>query len=111
MRSNRYITKGISVLLIVILMQKTCGGLYLHNWLHSQNNPSKSSASHLPDIATDPGKCACIDDFYLPFTETPEQFIQPIPVIETGFVSVFKFSIPFEVKIFLSLRGPPSVVA
>src|SRR5258705_13645897 len=111
MRSNRYITKGLSVLLIIVLVQKTIGGLYLHNWLHAQNNSSGSLASHSPAIIAHTGNCTCIDDFYIPFTETPQQFIQPIPVIETGFVAVLQFSIPFTVKFFHSLRGPPSFIA
>ena len=111
MRSNRYITKGISILLIVILLQKTSGGLYLHNWLHSQPNTSRNTASDLPVIIPDPGTCTCIEDFYIPFTETAEQVIQPIPVVETGFVAVLQFSFPFELKFFHSLRGPPSAIA
>jgi hypothetical protein len=95
-------------LLIVILLQKTSGGLYLHNWLHSQTNASPNTAPGLPVIIPDRGSCTCIDDFYIPFTETAEQAIQPIPVIETGFVAVLQFSFPSGLKIFHSLRGPPA---
>ncbi len=92
-------------------MQKTIGALYLHNSLHSQKDPFHSSASHLPVIITDPGSCTCIDDFCVPFTTTLLQVDEPLPVIETEFIAALESSTSFAVKVFHSLRGPPSVMA
>jgi hypothetical protein len=109
MKFSRRISKFISLFLIVVMMQKTVVGLYLHNWLHTPC--SQTETSKAPGISLSGINCTCIDDFYLPFSETPEQVVPTIPVIETGFTAVLQFSIPFTEKILPSLRGPPSVPA
>ena|SRR5882724_2002478 len=105
MRTNKHIQKCISVLLIIILMQKAGAGLYLHNWLHSQKNiPSSSGA---PVIGQNTIACSCIDDFYVPFAETPEQLVQAPYTIKIEFVASLISFIPSSSKFFHSLRGPP----
>jgi hypothetical protein len=109
MKYNRYISKCISLFLIVLLMQKAGGGLFLHDWLHAQN---KTNASHqLPAVAEGVANCTCIDDFYVPFAETAGQIIQPVPEIKTEFVAVPDLPIPFSSKFFHSLRGPPVAIS
>jgi hypothetical protein len=109
MNFKRQIAKCSSVLLIVILMLKVGGGLYLHNWLHAQNAASASSG--LPALGNATSHCTCIDDFYIPFTEAPEQIVQAPAAIRTAFIAPPKFLIPFFPKFFHSLRGPPSFTA
>ncbi|NOT52107.1 MAG: hypothetical protein HOP10_12615 [Chitinophagaceae bacterium] len=109
MRCNRYISKSISLLLIVLIMQKTGGSLFLHNWTHTQNNTCGSHG--LPAIAEELISCACIDDFYTPFVESPEQLIQLLPAIKIAFITVGDLPIPFSSRVFHSLRGPPFILA
>ena len=90
-------------------MQKTGGGLYLHNWLHAPNG--RLANSGLPAIGQDALSCTCLDDFYIPFSETPEQVVQIPATIQIEFVTVPILSIPFAQKFFHSLRGPPSTIA
>jgi hypothetical protein len=109
MKFNQYILKGISLFLIVLLMQKTVGGLYLHDWFHTQNN--NCTSHELPTITERIASCTCIDDFYTPFAESPEQIIQAVPEIKTSFVAILDLPIPFSSRVFHSLRGPPFAIA
>jgi hypothetical protein len=105
MKFNRYISKWISLFLIVLLMQKAGGNLFLHDWLHAQ---SKTCTSHdQPAVAESIANCTCIDDFYSPFADIPDRIIQPVPLINTEFITPASLPIPFSVQIFHSLRGPP----
>ena len=85
-------------------MLKAGGGLYLHNWLHSQKNIPASS--NTPAIGQNAIACSCIDDFYIPFDETPEQPVQTPSTIKIEFVTSLTSLIPSS-KFFHSLRGPP----
>ena len=86
-------------------MQKAGGGLYLHNWLHSQKSIPASSGT--PAIGHNTLGCTCIDDFYTPFTETPGQVHQKTGPIKIEFVPSVRSLIPSSSKSFHLLRGPP----
>ncbi len=109
MRANRYIIKGISILLIVLLMQKTGGGLYLHNWLHAKNTRTASSDHVI--IKQESTSCSCIDEFYLPFAEAPQTLTSAVVVPKTGFFAAITASIPTVSKTFQSLRAPPTSIS
>jgi hypothetical protein len=86
-------------------MQKAGGGLYLHNFLHFQKiDPTEEAATSFKHTIS---SCSCIDDFYVAFTETPEQPVQTPYRINVEFVTPFSSLIPFSTKFFYSLRGPP----
>ena len=105
MRYNKSILKGISVFLIVLLMQKTEGSLYLHDWLHAQKITRPSN--EFPSLTEKAIACTCIDDFYTPFAESPALVIQQPQTIQTVFVVIPALPIPFSPTNFHSLRGPP----
>jgi hypothetical protein len=109
MRSNQSILKGISLLLIILLMQKSGLGLYLHDWLHAQNQnfPSQKHLAVIDKGAT----CSCIDDFNMPLAETPASVTGLIPEIKRSFLSILEFPIPFSSRYYSSLRGPPTNLA
>jgi hypothetical protein len=86
-------------------MQKTGGGLYLHNWLHAQNN--RSVNADRPNIGQDSVNCTCLDDFNIPFSESPEAIIQIPATKQIEFVAAAIPSIPIAPHYFHSLRGPP----
>jgi hypothetical protein len=86
-------------------MQKAGMGLYLHNRLHTQKNIPSSSDT--PAIGQNAIGCTCIDDFYLPFVEAPEQLVKTPCTIRIEFVASLISFIPSSSKFFHSLRGPP----
>jgi hypothetical protein len=86
-------------------MQKTGGGLYLHNWLHNQNDHSVNT--DLPAIGQNGLSCTCLDDFNIPFSESPEIVIQIPVVVQIEFTVASIPSILISPKFFPSLRGPP----
>lgn len=105
MRGNGYIGKCISTFLILTFLLKAGGVLVLHDWLHAQSNVSRST--DIPGVGQKGITCTCIDDFYVPFTETPEQVVQIPDPIRIEFVASLTSSIPSFSKFFHSLRGPP----
>lgn len=105
MRNNKRIAKCITALLVLVFMLKAGGGLYLHNWLHAQNKVHVTS--DIPAVGQNTVACTCIDDFLIPFIETPEQIIQARGTIENEFVPSLISLIPSSSKLFYLLRGPP----
>ena len=80
-------------------------GLYLHNWLHTQKNIP--FLSDTPVFGQNTIACSCIDDFYIPFHETPEHVVQTQGAIKTEFVVSLISLVPSSWNFFHSLRGPP----
>jgi hypothetical protein len=92
---------------LLVFSQKIGGGLYLHNWLHT--NTCKQS-TQTTGVSVSSYNCSCIDDFSMPFAEDAEKVSQPISVIKPEFSSPDKFLIPPSSTIFYSLRAPPSIL-
>ena len=107
MHSSRNIQKCISILLIVILMQKVEGGLLLHNWLHAQSKDYIESSS--PNIHSHSSSCSCIDDFNLPFTSSESTELVKIFPALPDFFSAQDHSIQLPLITFFSLRAPPAI--
>jgi hypothetical protein len=108
MRGKQYISKCISILLLVVLLQKAGGGLVLHDWLHVQS----TCTSHDDPVVTETAiNCSCIDDFYMPFTGAPETFIEPLVTIPAEFAAIPPIAIPYSLPAYHSLRGPPVTIS
>ena len=88
-------------------MQKTGGGLFIHNWLHSQAAIVYSSDHH-QEIEKNSFGCTCADDFYLPFEEASGQVETIPPTPKNEFPGSYSYTIPFGIKFFRSLRAPPA---
>ena len=103
MRSNRPTLKIFAIILLLVFSQKIGGGLYLHNWLHSNNcRETQSTGTNVSGY-----NCSCIDDFSMPFAENPETIVQTISSTEAEFISFYKFLVPLSPALFNSQRGPP----
>ena len=101
------IKKLISILLLLVLIQKMGGGLYFHNYFHAIGNIELSdkaqvNASHVNY------SCNCIDDFYLPFTEPAAEPILFHPVSYRSFNSTYIQPHSVSERFFNSLRAPPA---
>jgi hypothetical protein len=104
MRSNRLTLKGFAIILLLVFCQKAGGGLYLHNWLHS--NTCKQSPHPAGEVVSG-YNCSCIDDFSMPFADNPEKVYQPASSMEIEFVPSYQSFVPFSSPLFQSLRAPP----
>jgi hypothetical protein len=109
MKVKQYISKCFSLFLIILLLQKSGGGLVLHEWLHIQNNPCVSHEH--PEVVASVPNCNCIDDYYMPFAEPPATIVQPVLPSKKEFVAIPQLPIPFSLTFFHSLRGPPFSIA
>lgn len=109
MFNNRRIKNFISVLLLVLTLQKAGYGLILHNWLHAQKTTTSSFGKN--GIGEVTSNCNCVDDFYTPFMEAEVVIVPTIPPVEIEFVALLKTPVPFFAEFFHSLRGPPHFIA
>ena len=104
MRSNRPTLKSLAIVLLLVFCQKAGGGLYLHNWLHS--NTCKQS-THTAGEVVSGYNCSCIDDFSMPFADNPEKVYQLVSSMEIEFVPSYQSIVPSSSLFFQSLRAPP----
>lgn len=96
MKSNRHIVKVLAVVFILLFSQKIGAGLFLHSWLHVNDNKENITYS-----------CTCIDDFLTPFDETPETVIsQPVSVFNSAY-QFYNSDVVSFAQTFAALRGPP----
>jgi hypothetical protein len=109
MLGNRIIKNVWVVLLMLIFSQKMGMGLYLHNWLHA----SKQHATNGNPASGEEVKfaCGCINDFTLPFTETPALQVPAPPISVYLPQAAPVYSLPVVYKYYHSLRAPPASIA
>ena len=107
MRLRPVILQCTAIFLMMVFVQKSGAGLFLHNFLHTGS--VNEDAPDTEDTKTVNYACTCVDDFLMPFDETnevcqvhpfPSVFIAPV-FPENNFV--------FYISVFSPLRGPPSV--
>lgn len=105
MRKRQVIKQVSTIFLILVLSQKMGAGLYIHNWLHAPHSKQAASSPASPkDVRY---ACNCLNDFYIPFTET-EQPVIWFPVFTTYYEPAAPAcAIPSVYKYFHSLRAPP----
>jgi hypothetical protein len=99
-----------AIFLILVFTQKSGLGLYLHNWLHQNKNPSISYSARQA-FNTVQLKCNCIDDALRPLKTAINVF-----EIKTPEKKLFSFhnehssSLSPFTKLFQPLRGPPAAL-
>jgi hypothetical protein len=100
----------VSLLLILVFLQKLGLELWLHNLLH-ETTPIHAVASGnkgKPVVAHQAFQCSCLEDALMPFTET-----DPFVAVSTPqqLIAVFLTSYSFHSaadREYSSLRGPPA---
>jgi len=100
------IKKLISIVLLVILIQKMGGGLYLHNYFHAPAKSEPAPVAHVQFSGLN-YNCNCLDDFYLPFTEPANETMSFVAVPHQSFNSSYVQPTSTFYRIFNSLRAPP----
>jgi hypothetical protein len=102
MRSNRFILKSLTIILLLVFTQKIGVGLYVHNWLHANNCKQLPPGSNAIKIS-----CSCVDDFSMPFSEPVADITFYVPVQYQSFIAACIPQVPCFFPVFYSLRGPP----
>jgi hypothetical protein len=105
MKFKQPIIKLVSIVMLFVLTQKVAGGLFLHNWLHSSKNTLVLAHG---EKAISQYNCSCIDDFYVPFTESVKFSVEPPQFLTADHLAKEEQKIPFSSKLFTSLRAPPA---
>ena len=101
------IKKFVSVILIIVLLQKIGGGLFLHNYLHTTNKKEHVTHSQI-HLGILNSSCNCIDDFYIPFAEPENKLDTSVSDKAQIFNSKYVPPISICLRIFNSLRAPPT---
>jgi hypothetical protein len=103
---HKRVTKFVAFLLLLVFLQKTCGLLWLHNWLHTNSKAIHTTVKG-KTISQEQIKCSCLDDFFLPYIEPePALIITHLPAYSVYSEEKFIHALP-SLKLFFSLRAPP----
>lgn len=92
---------------MLVFVQKTGAGLFLHNLLHTESAAKSSPQDNKGREFS--YACSCIDDFLMPMTaaEEPDYFFAvPAPVSR---IIAYCAPVPFVSVTHTSLRGPPAI--
>jgi hypothetical protein len=106
MRRFSILKKLTSFFLLLVFLQKTGGGLIIHNELHGKITHSEVPGTHNGSIIAS-ANCSCIDDFMMPFAEAEKIVMPVIPLSHLEPDSYFSEHLYFHSPIFSSLRAPP----
>jgi len=107
MKRNQFIIKSFAIILLLVFTQKVGVGLYLHNWLHTNNcQQSSPIGSNVTGYA-----CSCVDDFSMPFAEPIAEIVSSVPVLHQSFISSYIQPVLTFSRIFNSLRAPPTFLS
>jgi len=101
------IKRFISILLLIVLIQKMGGGLYFHNYFHAASNIELTDKAQVKFSHVN-YSCNCIDDFYLPFTEPVAEPVLFVPISHQSFNSTYVQPHCVFAEVFNSLRAPPA---
>ncbi len=95
----------ISFLLILAFSQKLGLRLWIHQVLHETQAGKQSSS---PGANSFQITCDCMDDALMPLSETGIYHIDPPVTTHTVVNPAFSLSFSSAVKLFCSLKGPPT---
>jgi hypothetical protein len=100
----------VSLLLILVFLQKLGLELWLHNLLHETTtiHAVASGDKGKPVVAHQAFQCSCLEDVLMPFTETDRFVAVPTPKqLIAVFVNSYSFHSAAD-REYSSLRGPPA---
>lgn len=106
MRRFSLLKKLTSFFLLLVFLQKTGGGLIIHNELHGKITHCEIPRTLNGSTITS-ANCSCIDDFMMPFAEAEEIVMPATPLNHPEPDSYFSEHLYFRSHIFSSLRAPP----
>ena len=102
--------KIIAILLLFLFVEKVGLRLFLHNRLHQSTISAVSSKQkNTPKQSISQQDCGCLDDFFIPLSQTEEAAL-PLPNIAyIDTIASFKYDcIQPSPTYSIQLRGPPS---
>ena len=107
MKGKSIIRRGIALLLLLVFLQQTGGGLFIHNIFHD-----KALANHSPVKQNETTKvinfaCSCVDNFLMPFVSAESLPSLQKNIDHTPLVDSYTEQRYFISLIFTTLRGPP----
>jgi len=107
MKARPFILRSFACLLLLVFLQKSGAGLFVHNLWH--NTPARSQTPLTQnEKSTDISyACSCIDDFLMPFTEPDAVRVAPAFITYNISPSVYLEECPIRPIEFTTLRGPP----
>lgn len=107
MKMRAGILRVLAMLLLLVFVQKTGVGLYLHHLLHGQ---AANGQTAIPD---EKGKeisyaCSCLDDLQMPYLPAGIDTPDPLPLVHAEPVAFYSVTLPVVTDTHTSLRGPPA---
>ena len=107
MRPNAFIKRSIAFFLLLVFLQQTGAGLFIHNRLHGKATTGQSPVSKNESTREINFSCNCIDNFLMPFVEADATISVSISPAHLKPTDSFSEGIYYTSLIFSSLRGPP----
>ena len=95
------------MLLLLVFLQQTAGGLFIHNLLHDKIRKEQSPAGQNEKAKEINFACSCVDNFLMPFADAEEPPTLQNLKAHISPVDFFTERTYFTSLIFSSLRGPP----
>jgi hypothetical protein len=99
--------KILAIFLIAAFAQKLSIGLYLHNWLHKNQNISVLERINASAVASQV-RCSCLDDALMPLIASTD--FDSIKILQFYFsptTNAYRSAVISASKTFHALRGPP----
>lgn len=108
MKARPFILRCATVFLLFVFLQKSGGGLFLHNLLHTTNSSNEFPGKEKRQSNEINYACSCIDDYLMPFDEATKPTCLKVVSNHIIPATFFEDRIPFQTIILSSLRGPPA---
>ncbi|MEP7373188.1 MAG: hypothetical protein ABI675_07320 [Chitinophagaceae bacterium] len=107
MRPNAFIKRAIAFFLLLVFLQQTGAGLFIHNRLHGKAVTSQSPINKNESTQEINFSCNCIDNFLMPFAEAQDPIVLEKSCNHSKPVDAYAEHAYFTSLIFSALRGPP----
>jgi hypothetical protein len=109
MKFRPLILKFAAIFMLLVFLQKTGAGLFVHNLFHQQGTaPTEKQNEQSTELSY---ACSCMDDFLLPF-EPASAIAYAAPFIQyQSFTTTFAAQLIITAVPYSSLRGPPALLA
>lgn len=106
MRIRPYILRFIAFFLLLVFLQKSGAGLFLHSLFHDSTSQSLTQNENRELSYA----CTCVDDFFLPFEPVDEIVVSAPSVNYAPQYADALVTVAFRAVAYSSLRGPPAML-